>query len=272
MRSVHALAATAARLNRDAGAPRFLRCTFFTDPERTPDPVAIAQAAAAWNGHYLSAFWRGKSRTAHGAELGAIARSRGLRLLIAADPELALARRRGWRALAGARCRNGAAARRIVTAAAHDAPKRWRRANAARRDACVLAPVFRAAAPRAMRRLGCFTQARWRGQRIPMIALGGVNGGNARKLASDAALRASLQSMRFLKLRSGTPTRCARRARLFVFAARDSCARRRRGFQAEFAADAHVRRELVEGADRRLIAVAAFRQRAQCAELRERPP
>ena len=80
----HALARLARRLNRDAGAPPIPALYFFTDPERTPDPVADRQAPATWNGSGLPSFrrggspasWRASWRVSAGARPGAADRRR----------------------------------------------------------------------------------------------------------------------------------------------------------------------------------------------------
>lgn len=181
MASAHALAAQAARLNREAGGPAIPALYFFTDPERTPDPVALARrlprGAAVVYRHFGAP---GRARTAR--QLAAIARTRGLVLLIGADPELA--RRVGadgvhWPQRL-APCVRGAG---LVTVAAHDA-EALTRAEALGADACVLGPVFPTRSAAANRPLGLFRASQLaRAAHVPVIAIGGVNVGTAARLS-----------------------------------------------------------------------------------------
>lgn len=155
---------------------------FFTDPERTPDPLdpakRLPRGAAVVYRHYGAA---NRTRTAH--RLADVCRARGLVLLIAADPALA------WRVgAAGVHWpEQRLPARRddtmqLVTAAAHSAAG-VARACAFGADACVLAPIFptRSGSDRAP--LGLFGASQIaRASAIPVIALGGVNARTARRL------------------------------------------------------------------------------------------
>ena len=176
------LAALAGRLNRDAGAPSIPALYFFTDPERTPDPMAVAvrlpRGTALVYRHFGAP---DRARTAR--LLAAICQTRGLLLLVAADPELA--RRVGaagvhWpeRLLPAKRESAG-----LVIASAHS---RGALARAARFgvDACVLGPVFATASASGNRPLGLFHASQLAcGAGVPVIALGGVNATNATRLA-----------------------------------------------------------------------------------------
>lgn len=178
------LAAAAARLNRAAGRPPIPALYFFTDPARTPDPIAVAarlpRGAAIVYRHFGAA-----DRTAAARALRAVARRRGLVLLIGADPSLAarvgadgvhLPERMAARAGALKRRRPGW----IVTAAAHDGRALRRAADA---DAAVLSPVFPSRSGSAGRPLGALRAARLATlARGPVIALGGVNAKTARAL------------------------------------------------------------------------------------------
>ncbi len=180
MASAHALAAQAARLNREAGGPAIPALFFFTDPQRTPDPVAIARrlprGAAIVYRHFGAPQ---RARTAR--RLAAIARTRGLFLLIGADPELAL--RVGadgvhWPQRLAPRLRGVG----LVTAAAHDA-QALAGAEALGADACVLGPVFATRSASANPPLGLFRASQMaRATHMPVIALGGVNAENAARL------------------------------------------------------------------------------------------
>lgn len=183
MGSVHGLAATAARLNRDAGAPPIPSLFFFTDPTRTPDPLAVVRRLPRGTAVVYRHF--GADERKHVARnLAALCASRGLVLLIGADVELA--ERCGadgvhWpqRALP----RERGVAFRLVTGAVHDADA-VAAANAARLDACVLSPVFPSRSTSAIEALGLFRASQLaRASAIPVIALGGVNAANAARLS-----------------------------------------------------------------------------------------
>jgi thiamine-phosphate pyrophosphorylase len=183
MRSKHALAAQARRLNREAGAAAIPALFFFTDPVRTPDPVAIAwrlpRGTAVVYRHFGTPDRR---RTAR--KLAHICRRRGLPFLIAADPELA--RRVGadgvhWpeRRLP-LRREDGAG---IVTASAHSAGA-LHRAREAGADAAILAPLFSTSSGSANPPLGLFRASQLaRSAALPVIALGGINAQNIHRLA-----------------------------------------------------------------------------------------
>jgi thiamine-phosphate pyrophosphorylase len=181
MASSHALAAQAARLNREAGAPAIPALFFFTDPERTPDPAAVARrlprATAIVYRHFGA-----PERARMARRLAAIARARGLVLLIAADPELA--RRVGaagvhWPQRLAPHARGAG----LMTVAAHDA-QALARAEALGADACVLGPVFATRSASAHPPLGLFRASQLaRAARVPVIALGGVSARSAARLA-----------------------------------------------------------------------------------------
>lgn len=154
---------------------------FFTDPERTPDPEAVARrlprGAAIVYRHF------GATDRAHVArKLAMIARGRGLSLLIAADPELAArvsAAGVHWpeRLLPATR---GAG---LVTASAHR-PEALARAAAIGVDACILAPVLPTRSSSGREAIGLFRASQAaRSARLPVIALGGVNARTATRLA-----------------------------------------------------------------------------------------
>lgn len=181
MSSVHALAALARRLNHERGAPHIPSLFFVTDPERTPDPCAIAQGLPRGSAIIYRHF--GASERAHIArKLASIARSRSLLLLIAADPDLALrvgAAGVHWPQARLPAERGGG----LVTAAAHDADA-LARAEALGVDACLLAPVLATNSSSGNAPLGLFKAGQMaRRTRVPVIALGGVNARTARLLA-----------------------------------------------------------------------------------------
>lgn len=181
MSSVHALAASARRLNLEAGAPAIPALFFFTDPRRTRDPVAVARRLPRGTAIVYRHF--GAPERAHVArQLVSIARGRGLIVLIAADPELA--QRCGAHGVhwpqALAPSRRGAG---LVTVAAHDAGA-LSRAQALGADAAVLAPVFETRSRSGNEPLGLFRASQLaRSVQLPVIALGGINASNATRLS-----------------------------------------------------------------------------------------
>ncbi len=182
MNSLHLLASLARRLNEEAGAPALPSLYFFTDPERTPDPVRVAErlprGAAVVYRHFGAS-----DRWAIARALARVCRSRGLALLIAADP--ALAQRIGADGVHWPEQRLPAhreAGARLVTAAAHSAAGLSRAAGFGV-DACVLAPVFTTRSSSGRRPLGLFRASQLaRSVGMPAIALGGVNARTARLL------------------------------------------------------------------------------------------
>lgn len=180
MRSIDQLARHAARLNQAAGSPAAPSLYFFTDPERTPDPVAIARrlpsGAAVVYRHFGAS-----DRVSTARRLAEIAARRRLALLIAADPELA--------ALVGAfgvhwpeRLLPDRLPPGFHTAAAHD-HRAALRAAAAGASVIVLGPVFATRSAAANRPIGLF-RASQIAQLLerPVVALGGVNARTAKRL------------------------------------------------------------------------------------------
>lgn len=182
MRSRYLLAAAARRLNSEAGRPFAPSLFFFTDPERTPDPCETARrlprGAAVIYRHFGA-----PARTRTAQRLAAICRSRGLILLIAADPELV--ERVGahgvhWPEARLPERRVGAG---FVTASAHSSSA-VARAAAFGADACVLGPVFPTQSASGRKPLGLFHASQIaRAAPLPVIALGGVNASTAQRLA-----------------------------------------------------------------------------------------
>lgn len=181
MSAAHVLAAEARRLNRGGTAPSLF---FFTDPQRTPDPLAIARRLPRGAGLVYRHFGA-PERAAVARALAKTSRSRGLIFLVAADPDLA--QRVGadgvhWpqRLLPALR---EAGHGRIVTAAAHGAAA-LARAAAYGADAAVLSPVFPTESASRHPPLGLFRASQLaRAAALPVLALGGINTSNARRLA-----------------------------------------------------------------------------------------
>jgi thiamine-phosphate pyrophosphorylase len=159
-----------------------------TDPDRTPDPVALAERLPRGAGIIFRGFGRpGARETAHA--LGAVARKRGLVLLIGADAVrvpgagVHLPERLARRAGALKRSRPGL----TVTVAAHSLPAliRARRYGA---DAALLSAVFPSRSPSAGRPLGPVRFAALvRQAGLPVYALGGVKTENAPRLKGSGA-------------------------------------------------------------------------------------
>ena len=162
---------------------------FFTDPVRTPDPLAVVRRLPKRAAVVYRAFGADDADVTAMA-LRRLTRARGLLLLIGADD--ALARRVGAdgvhlpERLAGhiGRLKRGQP-KWLVSAAAHGHAAILRARNA---DAIVVSSVFSSRSPSAGAALGPqrFT---WlaRTVRTPVIALGGVSNKNAPRLLSTGA-------------------------------------------------------------------------------------
>lgn len=165
---------------------------FFTDPQRTPDPEAVAERLPSGAGVVFRAFGAPDAEL-RGSRLAAIARRRRLVLLAGADPALAMRiGAHGVHLPQRLAHRAGPLRRRrpawIVTAAAHDLPAA-RRALTAGAHAVVISPVFPSRSPSAGRPIGPLTLARWiRAGARPAYALGGVSAENARRLLGTGAI------------------------------------------------------------------------------------
>lgn len=181
MREAQVLAVAAARLNREAGSPAIPSLYFFTDPERTPDPAAIARRLPRGTAVVYRHFGASE-RMRMARELSAICCSRGLFLLIGADAELA--RQSGadgvhWPERLLPDQHSGF---RIETGAAHNA-NAVAKVGAARLDACVLSPVFETGSASANPAIGLFRASQIaRASATPVVALGGINAHKARRL------------------------------------------------------------------------------------------
>lgn len=159
---------------------------FFTDPARTPNALAVARRLPRGAAIVLRTFGAADAE-AQARALKAIARARGLKLLIGQDA--ALARRVGAdgvhlpeRLAHQAGPLKQAQPRWIVTAAAHSR----RAVLAAAADAVVISPVFPSRSPSAGAPLGPLRLAELARGRTA-YALGGVNNKTARRLL-DAGL------------------------------------------------------------------------------------
>lgn len=174
--AVWALAREAARRFTPApGLPAFFA---LTDPQRTPDPVALARRLPRGSGLVLRHFGE-PGQIALAGPLSRIARERGLVFLIAGDPVLARSvkahgvhwpQRQAHRAPVWARRRPDW----LMTASAHDRAAVHRPARGI--EAVFLSPVFESTSPSATTALGPVRAARLaREARVAVYALGGVN-------------------------------------------------------------------------------------------------
>jgi thiamine-phosphate pyrophosphorylase len=185
MRTARTLSRNARSFKPRVGLPPLI---LVTDPDRTPDPVALAERLPRGSGVIFRGFGRkGSGKTAR--RLAAVARRRGLALLIGADAVrvagagVHLPERMAHRAGALKRARPGI----LVTVAAHSfaALVRARRAGA---DAALLSAVFKSGSPSAGRPLGPVRFAALaRRAGLPVYALGGVRMKNAPRLKGSGA-------------------------------------------------------------------------------------
>lgn len=181
MSSRHLLAGLARRLNREAGAPPIPSLFFLTDPERTPDPIADARNLPRGTAVIYRHFGAiGRARVAR--RLAGICRSRGLFLLISADPDLAQSVGAHGVHWPEARLPERRLTSGLVTASAHS-DAAVARARAFGADACIVSPVFPTRSASARTALGLFHASQLaREAALPVIALGGVNKRTARRL------------------------------------------------------------------------------------------
>lgn len=172
-----------------AGLPPAL---FLTDPKRIPDPVSVAeQLPKGWGivyRHYGAAH-----RVWQATQLAEIANRRGLALLIAADPHLAMqvgaagvhwpfaqqSAARKWRARFG-----------LMTVSAHGGQE-LRRVETNLFDAVLVSAVFPSNSPSAGAPLGAHAlRILSRDSRLPLYALGGLNAETASSISDAAGLAA----------------------------------------------------------------------------------
>lgn len=162
------------------------RLWLFTDPARTPDPAALARRLPRGAGIVFRAFGAADAETI-GLALAALARRRGLVLLVGADE--ALAARIGAHGLhlpeRLTACAVRLRARRpawVITGAAHS-PRGLARAHTLKLDAAFVSVVFESRSPSALPAMGPVRLALLvRQSVIPLIALGGVNAKTAPRL------------------------------------------------------------------------------------------
>jgi thiamine-phosphate pyrophosphorylase len=165
---------------------------FVTDPDRTPDPVRIAQGLPRGTGVIYRAFGAAEALDTARA-LRRVCDARGLMLLIGADAPLAAASRADGvhlpeRALWSAPRLRALKPLWLITGAAHS-PRALAQAAAAGLDAALLSAVFASRSPSAKRPLGTVRFAQMvHSARLPVYALGGVNLVTARRLVASGAV------------------------------------------------------------------------------------
>ena len=171
--------------------PRPLPPLFFlTDPDRVPDPIAVARTLPRGSGVIYRHFGHA-DRYATATGLAHMCAQRGLCFLIAADPDLAksvgadgvhwpearLPQSRAWRDRFA-----------LQTASAHSRRAIWRAAEEGI-DAVLVSSVFPSQSPSAGRPIGP-TRLRTLAQTadLPVYGLGGITASNASRLSSVAGL------------------------------------------------------------------------------------
>jgi thiamine-phosphate pyrophosphorylase len=188
MRTARTLSRAAPSFKPGKARKRLPALLLVTDPDRTPDPVALAERLPMGCGVVFRGFGRpGAAEIAH--KLAAVARRRGLVLLIGADAlcipgaGVHLPERLAYRTRALRHKRPQA----LVTVAAHSLPAliRARRAGA---DGALLSAVFASNSPSAGPPLGPVRFAALvRIAGLPVYALGGVRTKNAPRLMGSGA-------------------------------------------------------------------------------------
>ncbi|HEY6431213.1 MAG TPA: thiamine phosphate synthase [Acetobacteraceae bacterium] len=177
-----ACAAGGAR-RRSAGPPRLW---FFTDSYRGPDPIPVVARLPVGLAGVVVRHDMSPDRAIIAARLARICRSRRLAIVVAADWRMADRLGAGLHLRGGYRCRASLRKGRVVTSSAHSVPD-LRRAAAAGAGVVFLSPAFATASHPGSPclgpiRWGLFVRrARMRGQ-VRVFALGGVTGGNVRRL------------------------------------------------------------------------------------------
>ncbi|MET0339185.1 MAG: thiamine phosphate synthase [Caulobacter sp.] len=190
--SLQILAEAAAHLNRAAGLKKPLPpLLFFTDPQRTPDPAAVAQRLPAGSAVVLRLFGAANALD-QAKKMRTLTSELSLTLLIGADADLAAAVNADGVHLPERLTDQAASLRRqhsgwLITAAAHS-PEALELAAQAGADAAVVSPVFpsqspSAGAPLGAERFAAMVQA----AQIPIYALGGVTADTVGDLKDSGA-------------------------------------------------------------------------------------
>ncbi|MDF1767697.1 thiamine phosphate synthase [Maricaulis sp.] len=158
-----------------------------TDPQRQPDPLALARNLPAGSALIYRHFGA-PDRVALARETVRLARARGVRVLVSGDAVLARdcdADGVHWpeRMLARAHHERACGNTGLFTGSAHS-PLALSRAQASGLDAVLISTVFSSASSSAGHPMGPLSLAAWaKRSRIPVYALGGVNLRTVRRLA-----------------------------------------------------------------------------------------
>lgn len=165
-------------------------CLFLTDPARTPDPVSALPKLPRGSGIIYRHFGA-KNRRQMALDLSEVASALRLRLLIAADPDLALevgADGVHWPEARLGQARAWRNRFQLQTASAHS-HRAILRASQLELDAVLVSSVFPSDSPSAGRPLGA---PRFRrlvsASPLPVYGLGGVTAKNARQICAFAGL------------------------------------------------------------------------------------
>jgi thiamine-phosphate pyrophosphorylase len=173
------LARAARALNARAGAKELPALILMTDQARLPDPVAAARLLPRGSA-VIVRHTDARLRARLARALASVARERGLKLLVAGDPQLAAEIGAHGLHLPEARAREAAHWHALkpswfITVAAHSS-RGLTVARLAGADAALLAPVFPTASHPARQALGAL-RVRMMAAHVPLpvYALGGIN-------------------------------------------------------------------------------------------------
>ena len=165
---------------------------FLTDPKRTPDPASVAAKLPVGSG-VLYRHFGAENRFEVAVELAGLARRRGLKLLTAADPKLAVEIGAYGVHWPEARLQDALKWRgrfQIQTASAHSRMA-ITRAEQVGVDAALVSTVFSSNSPSAGTPMGAAAFVELCHQSpLPLYALGGINADNAASVAGSGGLAA----------------------------------------------------------------------------------
>jgi thiamine-phosphate pyrophosphorylase len=167
---------------RSGPARRLPKLWLFTDARRLPDPRPAAARLPRGLAGVVLRHDGEPGREALGRDLARICRARRLALVVAGDARLAAALGAGIHLRSGRWPCHARRTKGLITSSAHG-PADLRRAARAGAALAFLAPVFATASHPGASVLG---PARWarmvRSARLPVAALGGIDGASARRL------------------------------------------------------------------------------------------
>ncbi|MEM7661287.1 MAG: thiamine phosphate synthase [Pseudomonadota bacterium] len=159
-----------------------------TDPNRTPDPAALALRMPPGTG-FIYRHFGAVNRTETAIRISEIARRQRLCFLIGNDPELArLSKADGvhWAEVDMTRSRHWKRSFRVMTTAAH-CQRALAHAASLPLDAALTSAVFQSRSPSAETPIGRTRLRAWcKKARIPVYALGGINAQNVGQIKDFA--------------------------------------------------------------------------------------